>query len=98
VEVLDNFGFALRAAEASEDEGLAKGVRLVHEQLLEVLRRSGLEEVPGVGAPFDPAHHEALLSEADDVEREHPEIGEVLRTGYRYKSALLRPASVKVLE
>ncbi len=98
VEVLDNFGFALRAAETSEDESLAKGVRLVHDQLLDVLRGSGLEEVPGVGARFDPAHHEALMSETDDTERDHPEVGEVLRTGYRYKAVLLRPASVKVLE
>ncbi len=98
IEVLDNFGFALRAAETSEDESLAKGVRLVHDQLVDVLQRSGLEQVPGVGAPFDPAHHEALMSEADDTDREHPEVGEVLRTGYRYKAVLLRPASVKVLE
>ncbi len=98
LEVLDNFGFALKAAETSEDQQLAKGVQLVHSQLLDVLRRSGLQEVPGVGETFDPAHHEALMSETDDTDREHPEVGEVLRTGYLFKSTLLRPASVKVLE
>lgn len=98
LEVLDNFGFALRAAEVSEDTQLAKGVQLVHDQLLDVLRRAGLEEVAGIGQPFDPAHHEALMSEADGAEREHPEVGEVLRTGYRFKAQLLRPASVKVVE
>lgn len=98
LEVLDNFGFALHAAKESEDRQLAKGVELVHGQLLEVLGNAGLEEVPGVGSPFDPAHHEALASESDDTEREHPEVAEVLRTGYRFKSQLLRPAAVKVLE
>lgn len=98
LEVLDNFGFALHAAEESEDTQLAKGVQLVHDQLLGVLQRAGLEEVPGAGAPFDPSHHEALMSEADGAEREHPEVTEVLRTGYRYKTQLLRPASVKVAE
>ena len=98
LEVLDNFGFALQAAEQSDDAQLAKGVQLVHSQLLSALNRHGLEEVPGAGAPFDPAHHEALMSEADDTERDVPEVGEVLRTGYRFKQQLLRPASVKVLE
>ena len=98
LEVLDNFGFALRAAEVSQDGQLAKGVELVHDQLLTALQRSGLEEVPGVGAPFDPAHHEALMSESDGAERDRPEVSEVLRTGYRFKAQLLRPASVKVLE
>jgi molecular chaperone GrpE len=98
LEVLDNFGFALRAAEESEDTQLAKGVQLVHDQLLSVLERAGLEVVPGIGAPFDPAHHEALMSESDGVDRDHPEVAEVLRTGYRFKTQLLRPASVKVAE
>lgn len=98
LEVLDNFGFALRAAEVSDDTQLAKGVQLVHDQLLDALRRAGLEEVAGVGQPFDPAHHEALMSEADGADRDHPEVGEVLRTGYRFKAQLLRPASVKVVE
>lgn len=98
LEVLDNFGFALRAAEESEDTHLAKGVRLVYDQLLDVLTKAGLEEVPGVGAPFDPAHHEALMSTPDDEEREHPEVVEVLRTGYRFKAHLLRPASVRVAD
>jgi molecular chaperone GrpE len=98
LEVIDNFGFALRAAEQSDDAQLAKGVQLVHDQLLGVLQSHGLEEVPGAGSPFDPAHHEALMSESDDTDRDVPEVGEVLRTGYRFKQQLLRPASVKVLE
>ncbi|HUG86724.1 MAG TPA: nucleotide exchange factor GrpE [Euzebya sp.] len=98
LEVLDTFGFALRAAEVSEDTQLAKGVQLVHDQLVEAMQRAGLDEVPGVGAPFDPSHHEALMSEADEVQRDHPEVVEVLRTGYRFKNKLLRPAAVKVGE
>lgn len=97
LEVLDNFGFALQAAAASDDEALAKGVTLVHEQLLRVLGGAGLEAVPGTGSAFDPAHHEAVLHEDDGQERDEPEVAEVLRTGYRFKNQLLRPASVKVV-
>ncbi|MDQ3537851.1 MAG: nucleotide exchange factor GrpE [Actinomycetota bacterium] len=109
--VLDNFGFALRAAtERDPSDQLAKGVQMVHGQLLDVLRRAGLEDVDGPGAVFDPNHHEAMMQVAaaddeaadqqpapngDPVERE-PVVVEVLRPGYRFKGRVLRPASVKV--
>jgi molecular chaperone GrpE len=98
--VLDTFGFALDAAEKSEDDQLAKGVQMVHGQLVEVLGQAGLEEVPGVGQSFDPNLHEAMLqvdaAEALGEEVDEPVVVEVLRPGYRFKNRVLRPASVKV--
>jgi molecular chaperone GrpE len=98
--VLDNFGFALGAAEKSEDDQLAKGVQMVHGQLVEVLGQAGLEEVPGVGQSFDPNLHDAMLqvdaAEALGEEVDEPVVVEVLRPGYRFKNRVLRPASVKV--
>lgn len=98
--VLDSFGFALEAADRSEDDGLAKGVRLLHEQLVDVLVRAGLEEIPGEGRPFDPTVHEAMLQvdaeEALGEAVDDPVVVEVLRPGYRFKSRVLRPAQVKV--
>lgn len=94
--VLDNFAFALDAAERSEDEQLAKGVRMVHEELVGVLRTAGLEDVPGQGHVFDPAHHEAMLSEDAEEDLDEPVVAEVLRAGYRFKGRVLRPAAVKV--
>ncbi|MGH8903636.1 MAG: nucleotide exchange factor GrpE [Egibacteraceae bacterium] len=98
--VLDNFALALDAARSSEDERLAKGVEMVHAGLLDVLARAGLEQVPGVGAPFDPTWHEALVqveaAEALGEPVEEPVVAEILRTGYRFKGRVLRPASVKV--
>lgn len=98
--VLDNFGLALGAAEASDDEGLAKGVQMVHNELLATLTNAGLEEIPGVGVEFDPEQHEAMMQvdAAEELGREvdEPVVTEVLRSGYRYKGRVLRPASVKV--
>lgn len=96
IGVLDNFGFALDAARGTDDERLAKGVEMVHTELTGVLRRAGLEEVPGVGAPFDPTWHEALMQVEAEEPLEEPLVEEVLRTGYRFKGRVLRPASVKV--
>ena len=98
--VLDTFELALDAAQGSEDDKLVKGISMVHQGLLEVLQQAGLEEVPGVGEPFDPTWHEALMqvdaSEALGQAVDEPVVAEVLRPGYRFKGRVLRPASVKV--
>lgn len=94
--VLDNFGLALEAANRSEDEGLAKGVQMVHTELVSALTESGLEEVPGEGAAFDPEIHEAMMSEESEEALSEPVVTEVFRPGYRFKGRVLRPASVKV--
>ena len=96
--VLDAFSYALDAAKGTEDQGLAKGVQMVHGQLVGALRAVGLEEVPGAGEVFDPNLHEALMQVEADGEVEHPVVAEVLRTGYRFKGRVLRPASVKVAQ
>lgn len=97
LEVLDNFSYALKAAEDSGDERLAKGVGMVHAQLRAALTEAGLEEVPGTGAPFDPIHHEAVAHAEGAADGDGPEVAEVLRTGYLFKGRVLRPASVKVI-
>ncbi|HVM15895.1 MAG TPA: nucleotide exchange factor GrpE [Egibacteraceae bacterium] len=98
--VLDNFSLALEAAEASDDDALAKGVQMVHNELLAALTHAGLDEIPGRGVPFDPEHHEAMMQvdATEELGREvdEPVVAEVLRRGYRFKGRVLRPASVKV--
>ena len=94
--VLDDLGRALEAAEQHEEAKLEEGVRLVHRQLAETLRREGLEEVPTDGL-FDPYVHEALL--AQPVEgREPGEIVDVVQKGYRLGDLVLRPARVVIAE
>jgi molecular chaperone GrpE len=84
----------LRQAYADEAK-LEEGVRLVHRQLAEALRREGLEEIPTEGK-FDPHLHEALL--AQPAEAETGTIVDVLQKGYRLGDRVLRPARVVVAE
>jgi molecular chaperone GrpE len=96
--VLDNFGYVLEAAK-DHDDAVAKGVRMVHTELRDVLGRAGLEEVPGVGSSFDPTVHDAVMQvEGDTDEDGEPVVAQVLRTGYRFKGRVLRPASVAVTQ
>jgi molecular chaperone GrpE len=96
--VLDNFGYVLEAAKDSDD-AVGKGVRMVHTELREILERAGLEDVPGVDAPFDPTWHDAVMQvEGETTDDGEPKVAQVLRSGYRFKGRVLRPASVAVTQ
>ena len=92
--VLDSFELALRNLDADDvDDRVRKGVELVFAELLGVLEKTGLSRIEAEGKPFDPNEHEAVLQEGGEGE---PVVTEVMRTGYRFKGRLLRPAMVKV--
>jgi len=92
--VLDSFELAVVNMEGSAiDEKVRKGIELVFAELIGVLERAGLERIDALGAPFDPNEHEAVMQ--DDGEGE-PHVGGVLRTGWKLKGRVLRPAMVKV--
>ena len=58
------------------------------------LRARGLERIDPAGAAFDPTLHDAVAHEPGRSGGQ--EVAEVLRTGYRWKGRVLRPAMVKV--
>ncbi len=92
--VLDSFELAVMNLGASDvDEKVRKGIELTFAELTAVLERSGLERVDAHGAPFDPNEHEAVLQDDGDGE---PHVAEVLRSGWKMKGRVLRPAMVKV--
>ena len=92
--VLDSFELAVGSMERSEvDEQVRKGIELVFAGLTDVLTAEGLERIDALDAPFDPNEHEAVLH--DDGEAE-PRVVDVLRSGWRLKGRVVRPAMVKV--
>src|SRR5947199_1272347 len=59
--VLDNLERALDASEHHEEAKVSEGVQLVRQQLVDLLRRRGLEEIASEpGSEFDPYLREAL--------------------------------------
>jgi molecular chaperone GrpE len=79
------------------DAALAHGateVEPVLAALYGALGKEGLERIDPKGEAFDPAEAEAVIHEpGDDGEQV---VSEVLRTGYRWRGRVLRPAMVKV--
>jgi len=96
VGIADDFERALMAASDKKGVGhVQAGLSAMHRRIEELLKAEGVEAIPAVGAPFDPALHEAV---AHVETTEHPEatVVEELRKGYTLHGRLLRPATVKV--
>ncbi len=94
--ILDNFEMGLDAARAeSEKSMIFMGMNMVHRQITDFLRDSGVTEVEAQDKPFDPNLHDAVAQEASDKVAEGTVL-RVTRRGYRLKDRLLRAASVVV--
>lgn len=91
--VIDNFENA-KDAECT-DETYKTGVSMIYNQLIELLKKQGVEKIPDIGETFDPDIHEAVMSVMDESKGEK-EIVEVFRTGYRLKDKVVRHSLVKV--
>jgi molecular chaperone GrpE len=95
--VIDNFERAITSIEENKEasEGYLKGVKMVFQQLIEVLKKEGLEEIKAIGENFDPnCHHAVQQAFLEDVEDNS--IMEVFQKGYRLKDKVIRPSMVKV--
>jgi molecular chaperone GrpE len=93
---LDNLERAIAAAEKAGDAGpLAKGVHMVQNQLLDVLRRHGVTRIEAQGKPFDPNLHQAVVQQPT-AERPPNTVVQVLEQGYLLHDRVLRPARVAV--
>ncbi len=95
--VLDNLDLAIQhIGEASEGiDKLQEGVELIRKQLVDVLEKFGVSEIPAHGERFDPNVHQAVSQMAsEDVPDGH--VAQAVRKGFFYKERVLRPAMVVV--
>ncbi len=93
--VLDNLERALEHASSNPDQ-IVEGVRGVHQQALAILAELGYPRRDDeTGKAFDPAHHEAVSTIADE-DLVPGTVAHVVRPGYGPDGEILRPASVVV--
>ncbi|MFZ5478366.1 MAG: nucleotide exchange factor GrpE [Myxococcota bacterium] len=85
-----------RSLEALKGQPVEGGLRMVYQQFMEAMRKLGLEEVPGAGAPFDPNLHEAIATQPVDTKERDNTILTVFSAGYRIGNRLIRPARVVI--
>jgi molecular chaperone GrpE len=95
--VLDDMERALEAAgeNHSQDDPFLIGMQLVHDKLLDSLKKFGLKLIPAEGLPFNPEKHSAMLQEESDELPPMTVIRE-LQKGYELKDRTIRPTAVVV--
>eukprot|EP00889_Picochlorum_renovo_P000426 jgi/Picre1/27456/NNA_000423.t1 len=95
--LVDNFELAKQQLkiETEGEQKIDDAYQGLYKQMVELFRGLGLEAVPGVGSPFDPEVHEAIMREHSD-EFDEGVVMEEFRKGFQFKERLLRPAMVKV--
>src|SRR3972149_3949412 len=94
IPALDSFDMAAgNEAWAEVSDGWRSGMEYVRNQLIDALKRHGIERFGKVGEAFEPALHE-VVEERDDIAGEPGTVVRILRYGYRTNERVLRPAQI----
>lgn len=90
--VVDSITIAINSA---SDESVKKGISIMKDSVISVLKKYGVEEIDVQGKEFDPNTCEAFLFE-ENPEVEVDMVAEVLQPGFKLYDKVLRSAKVKV--
>ena len=93
---LDNFEHTLQNADSAEDvDVLVKGIQIIYDQMLDIFKSHGVEQIKALGETFDPAVHEAMTQRAEPDEDENIVLEE-FQKGYKLNGRVIRPSKVIV--
>jgi len=93
---LDNFEHTLQNAKSAENfDVLVKGIRIIYDQLLDILKSHNVEQIEAMGEQFDPAMHQAMTQQSNP-EKEENSVLEEFQKGYRLNGRVIRPSRVIV--
>ncbi len=93
---LDNFELTLKNAKSAEKaEVIIKGVKIIYDQMLDILKLHGAEQIKALGEKFDPSMHQALMHQASTEHAENVVLEEYQR-GYKLNGRVIRPSRVVI--
>lgn len=93
LDVLDNFERALKCE--SQDTEMKKGFEMIFNQMSDVIKKLGVEEIKTEGEIFNPEVHNAVMHIEDETYGQN-QIIETLQKGYKLGDDIIRYAMVKV--
>jgi molecular chaperone GrpE len=92
--VWDNIGRVLDAVDKTQSlESLVEGVKMIHQQFLDVLGKYNCVKIEAAHQPFDPNIHASVAQLPNDEFPANTIIDEVL-TGFKLYDRVVRPAQV----
>lgn len=96
IPLIDNFEAAKQyiKPESDGEKKIESSYQGLYKQMVDLFKKMGIEAVPTVGKPFDPAVHEAIARIPGDVTEDT--VAQEFRKGFRISGRLIRPAMVSV--
>ena len=96
--MLDNFRLAAQhLPKELENSEWVKGVFQIKNQLENLLKTRGIEEIKSVGEKFNPELHESV-EEVESSDKKEGMIVEEVQKGYKLNGKVIRAARVKVVK
>jgi molecular chaperone GrpE len=94
--ILDNFDRTLREAQLAQNvEAVIRGVEIIRDQMLAILKTHGVHPIDALNEKFDPARHEAMLRRSEP-HQEDDLVLEEFQKGYTLNGKILRPSRVAI--
>lgn len=98
--VLDSMDKALSSSDQEQTDGqgssVTEGVKLIHQQLIAVLKKHGIEAIEAHGQPFDPNLHQAIQRVEVEEDLDGEQVHQEFAKGYTIHGRLLRASVVSV--
>ena len=93
---LDNFEHTLQNAHSAEDvDVFIKGIRIIYDQFLDILKSLNVEQIKALGEIFDPALHQAMR-QSTNPDKQQNIVLEEFQKGYKLNGRVIRPSRVIV--
>jgi molecular chaperone GrpE len=98
LDILDNIYIAEKELPKElENNQWAEGILKIKNQILDFLKKQGVEEIESLGKKFNPCFHEAsaFIEALTDKEKAETIIEEI-KKGYLLHGKVIRPSKVKI--
>jgi molecular chaperone GrpE len=93
---VDNFEHMLAQPHSAESvDAVIAGVRIIYDQMMDILKGHGVEQIQALDEAFDPTHHEAMMQQ-QDPEKADGIVLQEFQKGYKLHGRVIRPSKVIV--
>ena len=88
---LDNFEHTLQNAQSADNvDVLTKAIQIIYDQMLDILKSHGVQQIEALGEKFDPSLHEAMMQKPEPDTEENIVLEE-FQKGYKLNGRVIRP-------
>jgi molecular chaperone GrpE len=102
ISVLDSFDLAIQSLEnnnqSEEKDKYLKGIYLIKNQLEDIMKKEGLEEILVEKGKVPDLSCEEIVAEVENLEYQPGTIAEIFQRGYKFHNKLIRPVRIAVVK